>query len=681
MSAPPADPDAMSSASEVAPAPPPPDVTRHADVMAVLLDRLGIGYFRIEHQSGVLLRASDAFARMFGFPSVQAALGVRVGQHYADPKERDEAAARIYSHPDLASTGVIRFEAQRLRQDTGEPVEVLMSLMPTRRPGGGVEFVDGLMESIGDRKRAETAFRSSEERFRILFDSSVTAMGLASPDGRWVRVNAALCRLVGRGEAEVIGRDVADIVPPADREVVQARLDKQGPSHPGPAAEWRILKPDGEIAWAEVTQSWLGDGDAMHTLVLNLTDVTQRRQLHDAMARIDKLQAVSALAMGIAHDFNDLLTAVLGNVALARVQAEAPTKVRERLELAELAVLRARDLTQQLVTVAHASEPERLPVDLEALLHHTVAHVVREAGRELDPAIEPDLWRAHVDPAEMAQVLQILLQRAVDVGHGGPLRIALANEEVKGSATGPFGHEVAGLQPGRYVRIEVEDRGPHVPSEALTRLFDAYARSDAGLGGLALAMVPAIVQRHGGVVTARSQPGCGCVVTVRVPATELPAPVRQPRPLSGLQGPAGPVRCLVLDDESPAREVAARSLQMLGLEVTTAARADEAVRAYRQALESQVPFDLVLIDLHLGQKDEGLSLLKQLQAVAPGLPVPALVSSGDVTHPVVVDPRAHGFLAAVPKPYTWAQLRAAVAQVARVRQDLQQGEGPEVAQA
>lgn len=617
------------------------------------VDRLGIGFIRVAHESGTIESGNPAMARMFGFASAAEAIGTSVGERYEDPKERAEAAARIYAHPNLARDGYIRFEAKRFRKDTGAPVDVLMSIVPTFDPQGKVQTAHLLLENIGDRQRADKAFRTSEERFRVLFETSALGMALTDPDGKIARVNAAFCRFLACEEADVRGHHLLDFVHPEDLDQTRHYLAPLGEAaaRTRPSdAEWRFIRGDGATVWGRISSSWLAEDGVAHSRVVSVDDITAHKELEAFLLRRDKLEAVGLLAGGIAHDFNNILAVLMGNVSLAKTMPQVTADIREVLTEAELAIARARDLTRQLITFAKGGSPVKEIIALDGIAHQTAAMCMLGSNVSIAIDIDPDLSAVEVDPGQIGQVLQNLFLNAAEaMPQGGTVQVRMRKTSIRS-------HKA--LSSGRYVCVDVMDSGVGIAEEHLARIFDAYFSTKRRGSGLGLATAQSVIRRHGGYIEASSVPGTGTTLTFLLPACELVASA-PPAPLaSPVTTPLGRQRILVMDDESAIRTMMARGLEVLGVEVVAVADGEHAIAAHRQAMADGQPFSLVILDLTIRGGMGGVEALAHLRAFDPG--VLAIVASGYSADAAMAGHRAYGFAGMLAKPFSLAQLAHAV---------------------
>lgn len=614
--------------------------------LAEVLDRLDVGVFSIDHTSGRITRANAACARIFGLPSAESMVGMSAADFYADPKERQEIDARLRASKSFRETGVARLELHRLRQDTQEPVDVVIAVVASFDDAGHVVRMDCTVERTREPAPIEKAFRASEQRFRTVFDKNSVGMVLTDLAGRINRVNEAFCCLIGRREEDLLGIDAVTLIHPEDQRARPSPSTYPGGSN---GRELRLVRADGDCAWCYMGWSWLLDDEGEpHSAVVTVQDVTEQRQAEQRLQHLAKLESLGVLAGGIAHDFNNSLAVILGNLSLASRLPDAGPETREALAHAEEATKRARDLAQQLVTFAKGGTPVKRTASIAAVVREAAGFYLRGSNVAAKLSLSPDLWLLDFDPAQMSQVLQNLFINAVQaMPNGGTVHVDASNVELGHAAGIP-------LPPGRCVRIRVSDEGIGIPASNLDRVFDPYFSTKDGGTGLGLATAHSIVLRHGGHLGVESAVGVGSTFTLYLAAstssvTALPS---EPEPASATPG----VRVLVMDDEPGVRQVASRILASHGHEVDVAANGDEAIAAYASALSTQRPYAAVILDLTVPGGLGGVETLKRLRELDPS--VRAIVSTGYSADPVMADCRAYGFVGAVPKPYTASQIES-----------------------
>ena len=238
--------------------------------------------------------------------------------------------------------------------------------------------------------------------------------------------------------------------------------------------------------------------------VLVFGDLSAERQLEEQWLRANCLEVLGLLAGHIAHDFNDLLTGVVGNVSLAGMEAGEGTTVAQILAEAEAASLQARGLTRQLLALARSKAPTRKAISLAEVLHEACDFVLRGSDARAGVEVAPDLHPVVADESQISQVIQNLLLNADEaMPTGGAISVAAGNVTVKAGDGLP-------VPQGDYVRVTVTDEGTGIPVEIQDRLFKARVSTKPGRNGLGLATSRVIVERHGRCITANSSPGSTC---------------------------------------------------------------------------------------------------------------------------------------------------------------------------
>ncbi len=374
--------------------------------------------------------------------------------------------------------------------------------------------------------------------------------------------------------------------------------------------------------------------------VLVVRDVTHRSRLEADLLRASKLESIGVLAGGIAHDFNNLLSIVMGNLSLAAMECEESSPAAVRLREGERALLRARDLTQQLLTFAKGGEPVRAAVPLADVVRDAAKFSLHGSSVRCEFDIAEDLRPADADKGQIGQVVQNLVINAVQaMPGGGQIRLCLNNESL---AQG----DVVTLPPGEYLRMEIADSGRGIAPEHLTRIFEPFFTTKEFGSGLGLATVYSVIKKHRGHIAVESTLGTGTTFRIWLPAAR-PEPVR-PVPVVGAFEPITG-RVLFMDDEEPIRMMTKTLLERLGLEVKVAADGDEAVREYAAARENGQPYDVVVFDLTVPGAMGGADAMREILKMDPM--AKGIVSSGYSSDPVMANFQAHGFRGSVPKPY------------------------------
>ena len=384
-----------------------------------------------------------------------------------------------------------------------------------------------------------------------------------------------------------------------------------------------------------------------------MLDITERRQAEDALRQAQKLESLGILAGGIAHDFNNLLTIIMGNLNLAQLQLPDPSPAQRYLANLEATVLRATELTKQMLAYSGRGhfivKPQDLNQAVQEVTHLLKVSIPKKIVLNLD--LEPGLPAVQADAAQIQQVVMNLVTKAADaigskVGaiHLSTTLATLDEEELRTWYRGQ------NLLPGRYVLLEIVDTGCGMSPDILARIFDPFFTTKTKGRGLGLSAMLGILRGHGAGLHIQSEPLRGSAFRICFPATDHPAP-QDSRTAVAPSSHALKGRVLLVDDEELILQTIGAALQSMGLEVTTAADGLEAVTLFKEALPRP---DLVLMDLTMPRMD-GREAFQAIHDLDPGVPV--VLSSGFSEQDSLRTLSGHGPAAFMQKPYRIKELR------------------------
>jgi two-component system cell cycle sensor histidine kinase/response regulator CckA len=438
----------------------------------------------------------------FVSPQIEEIFGYSPAEFVADPTLGD----RVIHPDDLARIA----HEEEIARENGEPVELEYRIV---RKDGSVRWVLDLMETVLDDDGMPlfeqgflidvTERHESESLFRAVFESAFEAVIITDDEGGYVDVNPAACELFGRTRDELL----ASVATESEFRAFVAAGASSG--------DYVVVRADGEERETEYAAK-ANVLPGRHLSVLR--DVTSRRQLEQDLWRAQKLESVGRLAGGVAHDFNNMLTAIRGHAQLLEGGAAPGSAERRHAEAIDRAAERAASLTAQLLAFGRRQTLQTRAVDLNRLLERLEDMLRRlvDGGAELAFELEPALDAVRVDPSQIEQVLLNLVANAADATAGrGRILLRTRNVEVEATAE-------LDLAPGRYAVVAVEDTGAGIDGSTFTHLFEPFfTTKPVGDGtGLGLATAYGIVKQSGGTIDVTTTAGRGSTFAVYLPQVE-----------------------------------------------------------------------------------------------------------------------------------------------------------------
>ncbi len=499
-------------------------------------------------------------------------------------------------------------------------------------------------EFLEARNQALAKAEAAEERYRLLVEGVTDyAIFMVDRDGRVAGWNTGAEQIFGYQTNEITGRHVSHLYTPEDVQLGKPGSELARAEEDGRFADdgWRVRK-DGARFWASIVTTRLCDAKGRSVGFSQITrDLTERMRLQEEMFKASKLESIGMLAGGIAHDFNNILTAIISNLYLAKEPLNPKDPSYKRLAEAERATLRAKDLTQQLLTFSKGGVPITHPASLVELVKVSANFALQGSQTRCEYLIPSTLWTAEIDEGQISQVINNMVINAQQaMPDGGTILIRAKNTTITSDHHLP-------LPDGRYVLISITDNGVGIPEDHLTKVFDPFFTTKPTGSGLGLATSYWIVKRHSGHIAVESEIGKGTTFSIYLPASKQSAPlitrIEEKVVLSGTG------RILLMDDETSLRESLAEVLSGLGYCVTPARDGAEAIDLYRKAFDAGRPFDVVILDLTVPGGMGGKETIEKLRALNPY--VKAIVSSGYSDDPVMAQYQEHGFVGVVTKPY------------------------------
>jgi two-component system, cell cycle sensor histidine kinase and response regulator CckA len=610
-------------------------VRRYRTILHTVMD----GYW-LAGMDGRLLDVNAAYTELSGY-SRDELLGMAIAQ-----LDINEDAAQVAGHiRQIIEEGASRFETVHRRKDGSTfELEICVTFMPEH------DGIVAILRDISERRHSERQLRENEALTNAVMDHLPIGLAVNSVDPnvnfRYMNDNfPKFYRTPREALADPNGFWDAVYEEPQYREQMKERVLQDCAS--GDPARMR---------WEEVEIARQGAGTASVTaqntpipgqnlMVSTVWDVTESRRMEEDLRRAHILESLGLLAGGIAHDFNNVLTGVTGNLALLQRLLDKDSAEYEIASEAQHAAAKTKGLTQQLMTFAQGGVPVKEVASVEGLLRETTGLSLRGASTLPEYHFAEDLHPVELDIGQIGQVIQNLVLNADQaMPNGGTLRISAENVEVAGDSG-------LSLEPGTYVKVSVEDQGVGISESILSQVFDPYFSTKETGHGLGLPIVHSIISRHQGSMSVRSEIDVGTTFEFYLPASQgkvVSTPERD------VEVSVGTGRILLMDDEEMVRQTVGRMLELLGYEVESVHDGAGALRAYEGALESDKPFDVVIMDLTIPGGMGGREAVVRLHEIDPDARV--IVSSGYAHDPVISDYEAYGFVGAVSKPVDMDEL-------------------------
>ncbi len=480
---------------------------------------------------------------------------------------------------------------------------------------------------ITARKLAENALRESEHRFRSFVENANDIVYALDPDGLFTYVSPNWSEFMGEAADAAVGKPAEHYVESGDRPICgQFLREMRSTNAPQRSREYRVHHRDGSIRWHVSNGAPVRDETGCVTgFVCIARDVTETKQaeaerekLHAQLAQSQKMESVGRLAGGVAHDFNNMLSVILGHTDLALEQADPSSQLFADLQEVQIAAQRSADLTRQLLAFARRQTVIPRNLDLNKTIDHMLNMLRRLIGEDVELRWRPasGLEPIHIDPAQIDQLLANLVVNARDaIDHSGgtvTIETGMAEFDEEYCATR------AGFAPGQYVVLTVSDDGRGMDEATRAQIFEPFfTTKDIGKGtGLGLATVYGIVKQNEGFINVYSEPGQGSTFRIYLPANkDVNGSSESAATAMDAPGPGGRETILLVEDEPSLLALTTTMLERFGYRILAASTAHEALRL---AKAHAGEIHLLITDVVMPEMN-GRELARQLLSLYPDL--------------------------------------------------------------
>jgi len=496
------------------------------------------------------------------------------------------------------------------------------------------------IRALIERNQARAELQETVRKMTDILEKTSDGFFAVDRDWKFTFVNPQAEKLLERRREDLIGRDFWIEFPEFTRDVFGKNYRRAMSEQV--AIEFEASDASGQV-WFELLAYPSGGGVSVF-----LRDVTDRKRVEEERLTTSKLESLGTLAGGIAHDLNNILTVISGNIGLAQIEAPGDsTNMHLFLSRAGEAAQHAAQLSNQLLTFSKGGTPLKRVASISDLVTQAAEFSLHGSNLRADLDIPDELWRSAVDPVQIEQVINALIINAREaMPHGGTVRVSAGNLEIDASSG-------LVMRPGRYVKVQIADNGGGIDAKSVSRIFDPYFTTKPSATGLGLSISYSVVKKHGGLLQLENTSPDGSTFAFYLPATDAEPQVPEPT-LADEVFSFNHQRVLVMDDEAAIRDLTSELLATLGYKVTTVPDGAEALKTYELAMRVGENFEAVILDATIRGGMGGVATIERLRDLDPN--VRAIICSGYSDEAALAEFLTYGFRAALPKPFTRHEL-------------------------
>ncbi len=604
------------------------DLKKSEDKYRRLIENTGEGISIIDENETILF-ANPAAEEMFGVE--KETLVGRNLKEFMDDENADFIKTETQRRKDGDGSD---YHVTIIRPDKSERL-IHVTATPYFDDNKKVIGTYGIMRDNTERWLAEEKLRESEQQFRTLVGNIPGITYRCKNDENWTMVyfSEEALKITGYENTDFINNKTIaynNIIHPDDREHVRIRVQKGIESKQTYTVEYRIIHKDGSIHWVYEKGQGVYDENKLLYLDGVIIDIDdrkriekERQQLEVQLRQAQKMETIGTLAGGVAHDFNNILTPIMGYADMALTKLPKSNPVYEEIEYILSASQRARELVRQILTFSRQLDTEKRPVKLQKIVNEAVKLLrpTLPATISMDVTIDDDGY-VLADPAQLHQVIMNLCTNSFHAMEetGGTLKINLSRANI----TPEISRNYPKLSQGQYLNLRIQDSGTGIDTKTMERIFEPFFTTkpvDKGTG-MGLSVVHGIIQNHNGEIVVSSKIGQGATFQIFLPVEKNPPPEEEVQKKETIPGNESIV---IVDDETSITKMTNKILTHLGYRVTSFNSSRE-ILGY--LLDNHQNYDLLLSDLTMPEMT-GIDLAGELRRRNIKIPIVIMTGYGD----------------------------------------------------
>ncbi len=599
--------------------------------------------------SGIINSWNLGAEKMYGYKANEI-----IGQHCTKlvPNPEHYSMFKLYTNIALGIRISDTIEAERVRRD-GSLVAVSIKRSLLLDENGKTIGVSSIHRNITESKQYQEALKAERERLNRTLNSLSDGVITTDRHGRILLMNQAAETLTGwhypdwfEKPLQKIFYLINDRTSEPYTNLLMQTLNAENSLHISDTilVDNRLREIPLQVCCTPLRSA---QGEQFG-IVIVFQDITEKLMIEAELLKAEKLESLGVLAGGIAHDFNNILTAILSNLQLATSKLDKGENIRKYLSGSMEAAYKASDLTKQLLTFSKGNTPIKTVIALGQLVEKTVTFALRGSNVKAKFEIAANLKQVEADEGQLIQVINnITINAKQAMVKGGTFTVRAVNHHI------PSGEH---LHAGEYIKITFTDQGVGIPDSLLKKIFDPFFTTKKEGTGLGLATSYSIIHNHNGNIEVKSRVNQGTSFIIFLPVAQGQTLNSQAdeEVAVAIEG----IYILLMDDEAAIRQGTSELLRELGYRVETVADGEEAILRYQQALNSDTPFDIVILDLTVPGGMGGQAAISYLRDINPH--IKTIVSSGYAEDPIISEFERYGFSGVVTKPYKLEELNRVI---------------------